>query len=376
MVIYNSHKKEVYITRMTYRKNKKIFIAIQMILIISVMSISLSGCDSSTENTKEKKDIVLTTGFKANEVFKIEDMNCLLPETLVYLCSVCKKYSAVYGNDIFETTVDGVSMKDNLKDNVIADISQIKAMNILAKRSDIDLDTYEIELVNKAKNDYFALLSSYEIDFLGIDEDIVYTMYYEYALADKLYKTLIRDINPEISDDDARTITVQHIFIKTYVTDGTGEKIEYSEDAKEIAYEKAQMIREYALDGEHDFLDLVSTYSDGELGDYSFCIGDTEPEFEQAAFNLGKDEISEVVETKYGYHIIKCINTFNREETDLNKIKLQEKEREAVFGVQYDEFAKTLLTYMNDELWDSVEMITDENVNAQNFFEIYHKYFN
>ena len=83
-----------------------------------------------------------------------------------------------------------------------------------------------------------------------------------------------------------------------------------------------------------------------------------------------------MVETKYGYHIIKCINTFNREETDLNKIKLQEKEREAVFGVQYDEFAKTLLTYMNDELWDSVEMITDENVNAQNFFEIYHKYFN
>ena len=36
---------------------------------------------------------------------------------------------------------------------------------------------------------------------------------------------LIADINPEISDDEARTITVQHILIKTYSLNEDGEKV-------------------------------------------------------------------------------------------------------------------------------------------------------
>lgn len=41
-------------------------------------------------------------------------------------------------------------------------------------------------------------------------------MYREYALADKVYTFIIKDINPEVSDDEARTITVRQILIMTY----------------------------------------------------------------------------------------------------------------------------------------------------------------
>ena len=100
-----------------------------------------------------------------------------------------------------------------------------------------------------------------------------------------------------------------------------------------------------------------------------------DPAFETAAFNLGTDEISDIVESEYGYHIIKCLTTFDKEETDANKIKIVEQRREEAFGQEYDAYVETLTRNLNEELWDSVSFIHDENVNTQSFFEVYSQYF-
>ena len=41
----------------------------------------------------------------------------------------------------------------------------------------------------------------------------------------------IRDINPEISDDEARTIMVEQILIKTYALDGNGKRVDLAHAA-------------------------------------------------------------------------------------------------------------------------------------------------
>ena len=97
--------------------------------------------------------------------------------------------------------------------------------------------------------------------------------------------------------------------------------------------------------------------------------------FETAAFNLGTDEISGIVETSEGYEIIKCINTFNREETDRNKLKIVEKRKDEVFGQEYDSFVNSLAKNLNEPLWDSIGMIHDDAVTTNSFFDVYNKYF-
>ncbi len=84
---------------------------------------------------------------------------------------------------------------------------------------------------------------------------------------------------------------------------------------------------------------------------------------------------SDVVETEYGYHIIKCINTFDREETDANKIKIVEQRREEAFGREYDAYVSTLTRNLNEDLWNTVGFIHDDSVTTQNFFEVYSQYF-
>ena len=345
----------------------------RILATLILVAISLTGLTACAD--ENKTPVYLTTGFDKDEVFVIEDQKCLLPEVMIYLLNIQSKYESVYGGEIWNTSVGGVTMPESIKENALAEISQIKAMNILARQSGTELTEEELALVQNATNDYYTSLSSTVISETGITKDLLYQMYYEYAMAHKLYQEFIKDINPEISDDEARTITVQHIFVKTYTTNDKGEMVDYSEQAKKIAHDKAKMIWQEATDGEHDFGDLVLQYSDGNLGDYSFGLGETEPEFETAAFNLGKDEISDVVQTKYGYHIIKCITTFNREETDLNKIRRAEEAKEQVFSENFDDFAGTLTTYFNDELWDSVTVLDIVDEYTLDFFEVYHNYF-
>lgn len=333
------------------------------------MTVLFNGCGSE----KEGKKIVLTNGFDKNEVFRIETASCSLSEVNVYLANTKNRYENIYGSQIWNTKLGTATLEENVKETVLAELAQIKVMKLLAEKYEVTLDASEQELAAKAGAEYFASLSQAEANALDVSQESVVRMYEEYAIADKVYHYIIKDINPEISDDEARTITVEHILIKTYSLDHDGKRIPFGEAERKAAYEKAQEALAAVKAGE-DFSSLVSKYNEDNKSTYSFRKGETDISFEKAAFNLGTDEVSDIVETEYGYHIIKCINTFNREETDANKVKIVEQRRKEVFSQEYDAFADSLTRNLNQELWEGVELIHDEAVVTTQFFEIYDKW--
>ncbi len=337
------------------------------------LAVLFAGCGMPIEdNTK----VVLTTGFEKDEIFRIEGISCRVPEIMVYLTNTQNQYESVYGSEIWKANAEGITLEQNIKDTALARIAQIKTMNLLAREYKVELSEQEQEMAAEASAAYFASLNDKERALMGVTEDTILGLYAEYALANKVYQFIIRDINPEISDDEARTITVQHVLIKTYALDGTGARVEYTEKAKETAYETAKEVLKLARDGDMDFEQLVAKYSEDNKGTYSFGKGDMEENFEEAAFNLGTGEISDIVETKYGYHIIKCITTFDRAETDANKVKIVEERKKEVFGQEYDTFVQSLTRNLNEELWDSVAFLDDPEVRTADFFDVYEEYFN
>ncbi len=79
--------------------------------------------------------------------------------------------------------------------------------------------------------------------------------------------------------------------------------------SKEEAAQQIEAIRG-EIAGGGDFAELAKQHSDcpsgrsgGDLG--SFCRGQMVPEFEQAAFALDTGATSDVVETPFGYHLIR-----------------------------------------------------------------------
>lgn len=188
---------------------------ITAVLVAGVLGISmvtgLTACGSS-DGTK----VVFTTGFGKNEVFRIGDESCSKAEIMIYLTTTQNQYENVYGTEIWNTSLNGVTLEDNVKETVLARIAQIKTMYLLAKEKEVTLDEAEEAKVVQAAQEYYSSLNDTEIEAMGATEEIVENLYREYAMADKVYQLIIQDINPEISDDEARKITVQQIFLQQH----------------------------------------------------------------------------------------------------------------------------------------------------------------
>ena len=101
---------------------------------------------------------------------------------------------------------------------------------------------------------------------------------------------------------------VRHILVKT------------EEEAKQVMK---------ALKKGDDFIELArkksvdpSAANGGDLG--WFTKGQLVPEFEAAAFALkSRDDLSEIVKTQFGYHIIKLVDTNVRQKLEFNEVKDQ-----------------------------------------------------
>lgn len=118
-------------------------------------------------------------------------------------------------------------------------------------------------------------------------------------------------------------IRVAHIMISS--------KPEDPQDKQENARKKVEEILGKAKSGA-DFAELARQHSEdqssakkgGELA--MFGSGRMVPEFEEAAFGLKKDnDISEIVKTNYGYHIIKRLELKMLESYDEKKNELKQK---------------------------------------------------
>ena len=114
---------------------------------------------------------------------------------------------------------------------------------------------------------------------------------------EEFYKTY-KDSLPSLEE----TINISHILML----------VKPSEDAQTTAYNKASEILD-KIKNSADFSEMAEKYSDdpasakrgGDLGLIS--RGDFVKEFEAAAFNLKDGEISDIVQSQFGFHIIKMI---------------------------------------------------------------------
>lgn len=341
-------------------------IRLSMILLCILMTGCLGGCKNS-----DRGKVVFTTSLANDELFRIDQVSCTLPEYMLYLVNTQNKYEEVFGKEIWEVSFEGITLEDNVKDNVLAKIARMKSVYLLACQKEITLTEQEEKLLQEAAKKYFSSLSKVEVEALEVTEEVVLQLYRENALADKVYRQIIAGVNPEISDDEARTVTVEQILLRTSTKDAYGNVIAYSETMKEEALDRIKSVRELAVSGEQGFTELAGRYSDEETIRISLKKGEADPALEKVVFSLQTDEISEVVETADGYYLLKCISTFDKDQTDANKLVLIEKRKNEAFSKEYDAFVEGLARKLNEKLWKKIELNRMPGVNTKSFFEIY-----
>ena len=120
---------------------------------------------------------------------------------------------------------------------------------------------------------------------------------------------------------------------------------------------------------------MAAAYNKDSQTTVTLSRGEKEKAYEEAAFSLENDQISDVIETTDGYYILKCVNHFDREATEANKVTLVEKRRDQKFSEAYEALMADTPSEFNKHLWNKVHFSDYSGEAAPNFMTIYTAYF-
>jgi len=167
-------------------------------------------------------------------------------------------------------------------------------------------------------------------------------------------------------------VKVSHILIKTPLP-APGAK----EDEKAIADARAKAegaLKELKAGG--DFAKLAEKYSDdpgsaksgGELG--WIGRGRTVPEFEKAAFSLGKGQTSDLVKSSYGFHIIRVEDKHDAHLKTLAEVKgeIEEKVKQQKTARATEAAANALLSQARTDGFDKAAAAKGQAAVSTEFF--------
>lgn len=334
-------------------------------LVLSMTVSSLTGCGNNTK-------LVFTTGLSGNQLFKIGSTTCTIPEVMIYLTTFYNQYTDTYGQEMWHYDFGGVSLEEHVKDVVLSKMAQIKIMNLMAKERGITLDKEEEKKILSAAECYYQALSEDLKKKENITEETVEMVYAEYTLANKVYAHITEAADMEISDDEARTVTVQEIYLKTWKMKD-GEKISMTDAEKSQVEAQGKSILGRIKGGE-DFAVVAAEVSDDKQLVKNYARGTADASLEDVLFSMDEGSLSDLIETSEGYYIVKCTSTMDYEATQENKLVLAEQRKKEAFSKAYAEVAQNTHSQFRDKQWEKLTLSEEIHRTEANFFEIYETY--
>jgi hypothetical protein len=233
---------------------------------------------------------------------------------LYWLGMSCSNFMSQYGYfglslaDVIDE--EGATFGDQMRDSAVT----IGAYNILIQKKAAELGCLPTdEQIAEAKERMMAEgEENYEMmkTAFGLTDE---TMEYLY-LSNSYYENVLDVVVPTATDEMLNNYAYQakHILLKTI--DDSQQPLSDEEIAKKKKQAEDFLAQLQAADDlEAKFDELMNEYSedgrneDGALAapdGYTAVLGDMVPEFEAGALALKPGEISGLVETSYGYHII------------------------------------------------------------------------
>ena len=261
-----------------------------------------------------------------DEVLRINGLSVRWREYFYWMHSIVQTIENYYGpiedfNAPFDLDREGRSYAEHIRYYAANSVAQYRVLETLCAQWGVTLspesreicDTrWETDVNDYSGGDEAGFLEMLEGEF--IDRELYeYLNYCAYLYVDA-FAARYGENGEKCSDEQALAyaaendyVRVKHLLFST--VDETNQPLPDEEKADRLAAAEAALkqLRESA-DREKTIDELMplsedpgsQLYTDG----YTFGRGRMVPEFEEAAYALAEGEVSEIVETSYGYHVL------------------------------------------------------------------------
>lgn len=312
-----------------------------------LVALTFSGCTiGDTEYILYEKKVDDKT------VFYVNSEKCSIAEAKIYLCNYKNIYGSSHGIDLWSKDELKPQLDSYVRGIALAESGRIFCMYELAKEQEITLTEEESAKVADLANEYYQSLTQEDQAYLNVKESDVLLAYEHYAVAMKLYETLTEGVNEEVSDDEARVIRVEQI----YITDA----------------DTAMIVADKLNNGE-DFEAVAGTYNKADSMETVMARGEYPSEVEEQAFALDQGAVSGMITTDEGYYFVKCLSKLETELTEANKSVIVLKRQKEQFDDLYEEYVEVSDFVLNEELWNGVTLDGAEATTTDSFFAMYNE---
>ena len=304
------------------------------LVMLAVMA--LSGCST--------KETLSSTKKQESEYGKAE--------TMVFLTTERLRYERLYSEQIWSAAVDeqGTAFETVLLSQIHDFLRELKLMSSMAKESGIVLTGKEYDLVKAAAERYLAELGETNASVFELNQAKAEALFSDYWTAEKLVEHLTGSMDLEISDSEAKVITVRQMeFADRETADAAFAKLSAEGTA---------------------FSTVAREYCENECPEQQIYRGMMRKTYEEIVFSLENDELSEVFYDDGTYYIVKCINAYDEEATKIRKEEMMRQKKNETFFAAYHGYKDEIELTENKELWNGLSM-TGSPLTEADFFQIY-----
>lgn len=319
------------------------------ILTLMITTALIAGC-SNAENTA----VTINNEKISESLYRI------------YLWTTQQEFESLTPN-IWDMELEGKKTEELAKERALDSIKLSVAAKLRAKELGVELSKEEKANIKEQSKQIIQNRPELTKELNFKQKDVEEFLSYG-TLIEKVIQKVSESYIPnedelsaeiELIRGDYEQVTVKHVLI--------GSKDEQGQDLPEDKLEEvktlAEEVLQKALAGEA-MTELAKNYSEDpgskdSGGEYTFGRGKMVPEFEEAAFTGKVGEVyPELVETSYGYHIIKVENhEMGSEEQIKEDSKARIKQRFAANELQ--ELSETM-KIEKTELYNSIHIIRND----------------
>jgi parvulin-like peptidyl-prolyl isomerase len=282
-------------------------------------------------------------------VYEFGDSVITYGEFYIYAKTVEEDYHKSYGKGIWSlelSTDDGTStVKDVTIQDLVEDINRVKVLVSQAEDLNLSLsDSEKAEAENTAQT-FYSGLTEQDKEESEVTQVLVTQVIEENMLARKVYEQKIQEYDFEISEEEARMTTFYDMVFECYDVKEDGSVEEYTEEKKAIQLQKAnEALSSLAQEEDVTYDDIVNQYNLQYSASYTMSKTEMIEEYGESIADkllaLSDGEVSTVIESEYGYHIFKMIQSNDEELTKKNKEEIITKKQKEYFSSIYEEWLK------------------------------------
>lgn len=284
-------------------------------------------------------EIKVTNPLGHNVLVEINETQCSVGTGILRLLEAREDYSSSDDQLLWSRTLGNTTLSVYVKEAVTDELMRYTSAEAMAPDLTVYIseeDRAQVEIDAQAL--YTSLNSKYNLGRYSITMDDAVDLLLKRTYYNKVFDKLSEDINMEISEAETKAIEISYVFIP-------------SEDG----IEKAEKLRDTVRGGE-SFASVCETMGYDSVLNETVTRGNMPAAFEEKAFVLRDNEVSEIIESRDGYYIVYCIEDYKVAESIANKNRILADAKKAHFEAAYQEFASSARMRFNNKEWENYDI--------------------